>query len=70
MIIISNKLKVNNLCKNNLCVVTDFDKTITSYNSNSSLGVFSKFLPKKYEKEKLLLGNIKMIKMCKNTLKT
>ena len=52
MIIISNKLKVNNLCKNNLCVVTDFDKTITSYNSNSSLGVFSKFLTKKYEKEK------------------
>ena len=52
MIIISNKLKVNNLCKNNLCVVTDFDKTITSYNSNSSLGVFSKFLPKNMKRKK------------------
>lgn len=52
MIIIKDHQKINNFSNENLCIVTDFDKTITSNESASSIGVFSEFLPKQYADEK------------------
>lgn len=52
MIIIKDYQKINNFSNENLCIVTDFDKTITSNESASSIGVFSEFLPKQYADEK------------------
>lgn len=58
MIIIKDYQKINNFNKENLCVVTDFDKTITSNKSASSIGIFSDFLPKQYADEKAKIMEI------------
>lgn len=55
MIIIKDHQKIDNFSKENLCIVTDFDKTITSNESASSIGVFSNFFPKQYVDEKAII---------------
>lgn len=52
MIIMKDHQRIHNFPKENLCIVTDFDKTITSNESVSSIGVFSNFFPKQYAEEK------------------
>ncbi len=43
--------------KGEICLVSDFDHTITSFNSETSIGVFSKYLPKSYQKRKEKIDN-------------
>lgn len=46
MIIVNSDIK--GFSKDDLYIITDFDKTLTSHESESSIGVFSKFLPDEY----------------------
>lgn len=48
---IENKIE-SLINKGPIIVVCDFDHTITTKNSNSSIAVFSNYLPKKYKKKK------------------
>ena len=47
---ITNKLE-QLLADNNVVAVIDFDYTITTKNSNSSIGVFTNYLSKKYQEK-------------------
>ena len=51
MIYVNDK-KLIGFNKNKMSIVTDFDKTLTSAESESTLGIFSKFLPDSYVKAK------------------
>lgn len=76
MIIISNQSKVDNFSKEKLCVITDFDKTITKFDSESSIGVFSCFFPKQYvetkkkimEEEENIMSNSSLSEIDKSKL--
>lgn len=54
---ITNKLE-QLLADNNVVAVIDFDYTITTKNSNSSIGVFTNYLSKKYQEKKKRLDNM------------
>ena len=47
--------KMKKLVNSELIVVFDFDYTITTKDSNSSIGVFSNYLPKRYKSKKMKL---------------
>ena len=44
--------------KKNTIVIFDFDYTITTSNSETSIGVFTNYLPIKYKKKKKILDNL------------
>ena len=50
-----------------ITIVTDFDKTVTAPNSESTIGVFSKFLPQSYVESKSLI-NEREIEIFNNTI--